>query len=199
MRSQRRLRGAQVLGFVRLLKQPGATAQLDRTLLKIPEESRDASMSRELHGLLHGHTLPAGFGHESRSERMRPEIPLQTGELRPPLHDMSDGLTGERLNRLGLADSPENGAGLQPGGAYPRSERLGRRSHKGVYRHQPCVRCRLDRSWSVSAGRDRSPRRPSRDSPLWHWPLLSAADYRWRRRTGGGRDHEGRSSLLAAA
>ena len=41
---------------------------------------------------------------------MRPEIPLQPGELRAPLHDVSHRLPGERLDRFGFADLPEEGA-----------------------------------------------------------------------------------------
>lgn len=44
-----------------------------------------------------------------------PLVSLQPGELHPPLHDVTDRLSGKRFNRFGFADPPEEGAGLYAG------------------------------------------------------------------------------------
>lgn len=56
---------------------------------------------------------PASVTKPDRSEC---EIPLQSRELRAPLHNMTDRLSGKRLDGPGFADRSEEGAGLHAGG-----------------------------------------------------------------------------------
>jgi hypothetical protein len=77
-----------------IVQQIGRGTQLHGASLKVPQEGGDTSMTGEAHGLLHRDILPPSLGHKSRSQRMRPEIPLQSRELRAPLHNMADRLSG---------------------------------------------------------------------------------------------------------
>jgi hypothetical protein len=49
--------------------------------LEASQEGRYLRCTVRSMALLHGHILPAGFSRKSGTEGMRPEIPLQPGEL----------------------------------------------------------------------------------------------------------------------
>jgi len=89
-------------------------------------------MPSEIHRFLHGHILPPSLGHKSRSQRMRPEVSLQSRKLRAPLHDVADRLSRERLDHLGFADPAKDRTGLHAGGRQPRGERFRCRPDEGL-------------------------------------------------------------------
>lgn len=63
--------------------------------LEVTDNTRHRPVLGKLHNRRQRHPLTAGSGHEPGPETMPAEIPLQSGEPRPPLHDFADSGWGQ--------------------------------------------------------------------------------------------------------